>query len=42
MKRIAINGFGRIGRTLARTILQDPQAQEGIDIAVINVGPANP
>ena len=42
MKRIAINGFGRIGRTFARTILQDPSALKQLAIAVINVGPCAP
>lgn len=38
--RIAINGFGRIGRNFLRTILQDAKAREKIIIAVINIGPA--
>ena len=40
--RIAINGFGRIGRNFLRTVLSDNQAQKKIDIIAINVGPANP
>ncbi len=42
MLTIAINGFGRIGRTFLRTILEDPIARKRIKIAVINVGPADP
>lgn len=40
MKTIAINGFGRIGRTLLRCILDDPLARENITIGAINIGPA--
>lgn len=40
--RIAINGFGRIGRTFLRTLVLDPEACKKIEIAAINVGPANP
>jgi glyceraldehyde 3-phosphate dehydrogenase len=39
--KIAINGFGRIGRTFLRTILHDKQAREKIEVVAINVGPAN-
>ena len=42
MKRIAINGFGRIGRSFLRTILEDRDAREGLDIVAINIGPAEP
>ncbi len=42
MITIAINGFGRIGRSLLRILLQDKKAHEQIKVAVINVGPANP
>jgi len=38
--RIAINGFGRIGRTFLRTILEDPAAIQVLDVAAINIGPA--
>lgn len=38
--RIAINGFGRIGRAFLRTMLSDPEALKKITVAVINVGPA--
>lgn len=37
MIKIAINGFGRIGRTFLRTILADEIAQENIEVKVINV-----
>jgi glyceraldehyde-3-phosphate dehydrogenase type I len=40
MIRVAINGFGRIGRSFLRTYLFDKQARERLEIAVINVGPA--
>lgn len=39
---IAINGFGRIGRTFLRVLLADAQALTKIRIAVINIGPAKP
>jgi glyceraldehyde 3-phosphate dehydrogenase len=38
--RIAINGFGRIGKTLLRTLLLDPQASP-IDVVAINIGKGN-
>lgn len=38
--RIAINGFGRIGRTFLRTILEDPASIEALEVAAINIGPA--
>ncbi len=41
MKRIAINGFGRIGKTFLRTVLSDPVAREELDIIAINIGPGN-
>ncbi len=41
MKRIAINGFGRIGRSFLRAYLMDKEAQNSIEISAINVGPAN-
>lgn len=41
MITIAINGFGRIGRNVLRAILQDPQANKHINVAVINIGSAN-
>ncbi|MGE0206818.1 MAG: type I glyceraldehyde-3-phosphate dehydrogenase [Candidatus Babeliales bacterium] len=39
--RIAINGFGRIGKNFLRTIMLDPAALHGLDVAVINIGPAD-
>lgn len=42
MITIAINGFGRIGRTFLRTILEDPKAKKNLKVAVINIGPADP
>lgn len=38
--KIAINGFGRIGRTFVRTLLQDPEAQKKCTVVAINIGPA--
>ncbi len=40
--KIAINGFGRIGRNFLRTILLDPQARKDISVETINIGPADP
>lgn len=39
---IGINGFGRIGRTFLRALLQDPNARKKLTVAVINIGPADP
>ncbi len=39
MKKIAINGFGRIGRTFLRTLLEDPATQDTIKVVAINIGP---
>lgn len=38
--RIAINGFGRIGRSFLRALLKDADAAQLLDVAVINMGPA--
>ncbi len=38
--RVAINGFGRIGRNFLRAVFNDPAAQKKIDVVVINIGPA--
>lgn len=38
--KIAINGFGRIGRTFLRTLFQDEQALSSLEVAAINIGPA--
>jgi glyceraldehyde 3-phosphate dehydrogenase len=40
--KIAINGFGRIGRAFLRTILKDKHTREKIEVVAINIGPANP
>lgn len=40
MIRIAINGFGRIGRTFLRTVLADQKALHALTIVAINIGPA--
>ncbi len=40
--RIAINGFGRIGRTFLRAVLMDKQAAKKIEVVAINIGPAKP
>ncbi len=40
MKHIAINGFGRIGRSFLRAYLADPIAQKELKIVAINVGPS--
>ncbi|MBN2267070.1 MAG: type I glyceraldehyde-3-phosphate dehydrogenase [Candidatus Babeliaceae bacterium] len=36
--RIAINGFGRIGRSFLRVLLSDPKVREKIVVVAINVG----
>src|SRR3989339_347727 len=40
MIRVAINGFGRIGRSFLRSYLMDKNARKRIDIVAINVGPS--
>ncbi len=40
--RIAINGFGRIGKTFLRTLLVDSSTHKAIEVAVINVGKGDP
>lgn len=42
MIKIGINGFGRIGRTFLRTILQDKFAKDKIQVSAINTGNAKP
>lgn len=37
--KVAINGFGRIGRAFLRAILQNKKAKENIKIEAINLGP---
>lgn len=39
---IAINGFGRIGRTFLRTVMLDPQARKKLSVVAINLGPSKP
>lgn len=41
MKKIAINGFGRIGKTFLRALLEDAKAQEIIKVVAINIGPGS-
>lgn len=41
MKRIAINGFGRIGRTVLRVLLEKNIAEQ-VDVVAINLGPSKP
>lgn len=36
--RVAINGFGRIGRAFLRAVMHDAHAVQKLDIAVINIG----
>jgi len=40
MMNIALNGFGRIGRSFLRTYLMDQNARQKLHIVAINVGPA--
>jgi len=40
MTRIAINGFGRIGRSFLRACFEDKKTLETIEIVAINVGPS--
>lgn len=40
MLRIAINGFGRIGRNFLRCVMQDPAALQKLRVVAINIGPA--
>lgn len=39
--KIAINGFGRIGKNFLRVLFHDPQSFEKLDVVAINVGPAD-
>jgi len=39
--KIAINGFGRIGRNFLRTYLEDKEAEKLFTISTINIGNAN-
>ena len=40
MMRVAINGFGRIGRSFLRVVLQDSMAAQKMKVVAINIGPA--
>ncbi len=42
MMRIAINGFGRIGRTFLRCMLQDKNMSKDMRIVAINIGNSQP
>lgn len=42
MIRIAINGFGRIGRNFLRALAQDRKASDKVRVVAVNVGPADP
>ncbi|MBN1549702.1 type I glyceraldehyde-3-phosphate dehydrogenase [Candidatus Babeliales bacterium] len=42
MIRIALNGFGRIGKNFLRAFLQNERARKKIEVSAINVGPGNP
>jgi len=39
--KIAINGFGRIGRAFLRTILSNPDASAQLHVIAINIGPSS-
>ena len=41
MIKIAINGFGRIGRNFLRAILEDKSALDKVCVAAINIGPSD-
>ena len=41
MIKVAINGFGRIGRNFLREVLEDPAISKKVEIAAINLGPAD-
>lgn len=40
--KIAINGFGRIGRNFLRVVFQDAAALKKLNVVALNIGPANP
>jgi glyceraldehyde 3-phosphate dehydrogenase len=42
MIRIAINGFGRIGRTFLRCMMHDTHKAKNVTVVVINVGKSQP
>lgn len=39
--RIAINGFGRIGRNFLRTIFANSDARKHLEVVAVNIGPAS-
>jgi glyceraldehyde 3-phosphate dehydrogenase len=39
--RIAVNGFGRIGRNFVRALMQDEHARKSITLVAINIGPGD-
>jgi len=41
MINVAINGFGRIGRSFLRSVLEDQKTDKKLQVVAINVGPAN-
>lgn len=41
VKNIAINGFGRIGRTFLRVLLEQQNILKFIDVKAINIGPSS-
>ncbi len=40
--KIAINGFGRIGRNFLRTVFEDSVALKKLEVVALNIGSANP
>lgn len=42
MIRIALNGFGRIGKNFLRILMSNPEALKEIQVIAINVGPGSP
>jgi len=40
-KRIALNGFGRIGKSFLRAVFSDKIANDALDIVAINTGPSH-
>ena len=41
MMKIAINGFGRIGRNFLRAVFADAQAKKQITVVALNIGTAS-
>lgn len=39
--KVALNGFGRIGRNFLRAVLADQKSMQKIEIVAINIGPAS-